>query len=222
MVTSQNGWPASPDRGSINVVGFDVNGVLFPGGVKAGDVSDVLHYVANQVDLRVEALREGWCWGHNYRPVAGSAVVSNHASGTAIDINAPKHPRGARGTFSVLQRARIREILGEVQGAVRWGGDYTGTPDDMHFEINATPDTVAMVAAALRTPPPKGRDMTTFYARGSGKPNVYCVTTTGAGLDVRPVSAAEWAVVGKANNTLIWVPQDEMDAFLAESDAPVA
>lgn len=219
MVTSQNGWPASPDRGAIGVTEFMINGVSFPGGVKAGDVATVLGYVAEQIDLRVEELRDEWCWGHNYRPVAGSAVVSNHASGTAVDVNAPKHPRGARGTFTVHQRVAIRAILAEVQGVVRWGGDYTGIPDDMHFEINATPATVAIVAAALRTPRAKGKDMTTFYVRGSDRPNVYCVTTTGAGIDVRPVSAAEWAVVGKANNTLIWVPQDEMDAFLAETGA---
>ena len=59
----------------------------------------------------VEALVDGWCWGHAYREISGSTTLSNHASGTAIDINAPRHPLGASGTFSSTQVSRIRSIL---------------------------------------------------------------------------------------------------------------
>jgi hypothetical protein len=53
----------------------------------------------------------------------------------------------------------IRAILGEVGGVVRWGGDYTSRPDEMHFEINAGAAAVRAAAAKLKAPakppPPK-------------------------------------------------------------------
>jgi hypothetical protein len=147
MGKSQNGWPAG-ETGALDR-GFSVAGVTFPGGVRRGEVSDVLRYVAEQVHARVEPLVPGWCWGYNHRPVTGGGALSNHASGTAIDINAPRHPYGKRDTFTPEQRGVIREILAEVGGAVRWGGDYTGNRDDMHFEIDVSAAKVAEVAARL-------------------------------------------------------------------------
>ena len=163
MATSQNGWPASADKNAIDVdSGFSRHGVTFPGGVKAGDVSTLLGYVIDQFHRRVEALVSGWCWGYTYKQIAGSTVYSNHASGTAVDINAPDHPYGVSGTFTPAEVAAIHAILGEVSPAVRWGGDYTGNKDDMHFEINANAATVADVAARLggaggSTPEPEKR-----------------------------------------------------------------
>jgi peptidoglycan hydrolase-like protein with peptidoglycan-binding domain len=52
--------------------------------------------------------QNGWCWGHAYREISGSTTLSNHASGIAIDINAPRHPLGASGTFSSTQVSRTR------------------------------------------------------------------------------------------------------------------
>jgi hypothetical protein len=147
LANSQNGWAAG-DTGVLDR-NFTVAGVTFPGGVRRGDVSVVLRYVAEQVNARVEPLVAGWCWGYNYRPVTGGGSLSNHSSGTAIDVNAPDHPYGKRDTFTPEQRAVIRQILAEVGGAVRWGGDYSGNRDDMHFEINVSAAEVANVAARL-------------------------------------------------------------------------
>lgn len=153
MATSQNGWPASPNRLDIDVEPFEVVGAAaFPGGVRSGPVAAVLGYVARQVHARVEPLVDGWCWGHAYRDVTGTSGLSNHASGTAVDINAPEHPIGATGTFTAAQVREIHEILAEVgRGVVRWGGDYTGRRDEMHFEINANTTAVAAAAARLTT-----------------------------------------------------------------------
>lgn len=151
MATAQNGWAASANKGDVNVnPNFNVNGILFPGGVKDGDVSKVLHYVASQFHARVEKLHDGWCWGYSYRPISGSASLSNHSAGCAIDVNAPNHPLGKAGTFSAAQVATIHTILNEVGGVVRWGGDYSGRKDEMHFEIVGNAAAVAQVAARLR------------------------------------------------------------------------
>lgn len=163
MATSQNGWPASSNKGSLGInASFAPCGVTFPGGVKAGDVEVVLGYVCTQFHTRVEPLVPGWGWGYTYKEISGSSTLSNHASGTAVDINAPDHPYGVSNTFSSSQVNTIHAILNEVSPAVRWGGDYSGNKDDMHFEIDAGSSTVASVAAKIRgggagpTPPPSG------------------------------------------------------------------
>lgn len=163
MATSYNGWPASSSPSSIGVVPFgDQYGLPFPGGVRTGDVYTVLGYVAVQLHNRVEKAIGGWTWGYDYRPnVNNPTQLSNHASATAIDWNAPNHPNGARGTFTSAQVAVIRQILAEVGNSVRWGGDYSGTPDEMHFEINVNASTLAGVAAKINggitpTPPNPG------------------------------------------------------------------
>jgi ElaB/YqjD/DUF883 family membrane-anchored ribosome-binding protein len=148
MSTSQNGWSVSPTRNKE----WSVHGVSFPDGVRTGDVSTVLGYVVTQFHERVEKLIEGECWGYANRPIRGQTTgYSNHASATAVDVNAPKHPRGSVGTFSKKQAAEIRQILDEVDNVVRWGGDYTSGPhDEMHFEINANATKVAAVAKKLK------------------------------------------------------------------------
>lgn len=147
--TSQNGWPAG-STSAIPVSGLSVGAATFPAGVRSGDVHTVLGYVARRFNNEVEALVKGWCWGHSYRVISGSTSLSNHASGTAIDINAPRHPLGASGTFSSTQRSRIRSILNACDGVVRWGGDYSGRKDEMHFEINVRPGDARLAALARR------------------------------------------------------------------------
>jgi hypothetical protein len=156
MATSQNGWSAGDP--SVLDKAFAVAGAAFPGGVRRGDVAAVLGYVAAQIHTRVEPLVSGWCWGYNYREVKGSNTsLSNHASGTAIDCNAPSHPLGVRGTFTTAQRAEIHNILAEAGNVVRWGGDYTGRVDEMHFEINAGAAAVKAVADRLKAPGPNNQ-----------------------------------------------------------------
>lgn len=148
---SYNGWPASPDKNAINIQPFgDAVGLPFPGGVRGGDVTTVLGYVCVSLHNRVEACVAGWDWGYTYRAnVNNPNTLSCHASGTAVDYNAPLHPNGASGTFTAEQRATIYDILAEVQGGVQWGGDYTGTIDEMHFEIIVDAGTLAGIAATL-------------------------------------------------------------------------
>ena len=152
MAESYNGWPASPDKGEIGVV----QSQWFPGGAKVGDVTTVLRYVAEQFNARVEPIVGGWCWGYSYRANANNPnSLSCHASGTALDINAPEHPNGAYGTFTDAQVGEILKILDECEGAVHWlNGDDGGTADPMHFEICVDANTLAGVADRLHKIPP--------------------------------------------------------------------
>lgn len=147
MANSQNGWPVATagqqDRSAVH-------GVTVPNGVLAGDVATVLHHLMDRFHREVEPLRYGSCWGWFVKNIEGSTSISNHASGTAIDLNAPDHPMGVRNTFSSSKRAAIRRILDDLDGVVRWGGDYTGRPDDMHFEINKSAAAVHAVAVRIK------------------------------------------------------------------------
>ena len=160
MATSQNGWPASSDKNAIGITSPKVPGtnVDFPQGVKGGDVETVLMYVAEQFHKTVEPLKDGWCWGYFYRAVTGGSDLSNHASGTAIDLNAPNHPIGSSGTFNGAKREAINRILVFLEGVVRWGGNYSGRKDEMHFEIVGSASAVARVANKIKvgaTPTPR-------------------------------------------------------------------
>jgi hypothetical protein len=77
-------------------------------------------------------------WGYAERPIRGSATISNHASGTAIDLNATRWALGSSPSVNLngAQIDTVRRIVGATGGVVRWGGDYTGRKDPMHFEIN--------------------------------------------------------------------------------------
>lgn len=153
---SQNSWTAN-DRGVIA-------SYQLPGGrvaLRAGDVSVVLLWVANRFHETVEPLRWPGVWGYAERAIRGSTTtLSNHASGTAVDLNAPAHPLAQRGTFSRVQVAAIRNIVDYCEGVIRWGGDYTSRADEQHFEINAGAAAVARIAEKIRraaTPSPVPR-----------------------------------------------------------------
>lgn len=151
MPRSQNGWSAN----NYNLVeSHKVPGSQVKLTVRKGNAGDVLMYVVSQFDKRVEDIDNARGalddWGYAERPIRGGTALSNHASGTAIDLNATKHPLSARGTFTQAQVIEIELILKEVDGVVRWGGHYSGRKDEMHFEINANPEQVKKVATKLR------------------------------------------------------------------------
>lgn len=149
MPTSQNGWPTQP-------TGSDANLVAIPkviGRVNKNTAPLFAHLVA-YFDANIEDVDKGRDdWGYAFRPIRGQVNgYSNHASGTAIDLNATLHPRGKSNTFSSAQVAEIRKMLDLYEGTIRWGGDYNprfSKIDDMHFEINSSLAEVERVIAKL-------------------------------------------------------------------------
>jgi hypothetical protein len=140
MQTSQNGWPAGTQQ-DADVTGFAVPGtkVVLPLNVDAGPS---LVAFAADYHKHVQPLDPASCWGWADRNIRGSSTtISNHASGTAMDLNAAKHPLATPdlATFTAQQVATIHQLLTERAGFIRWGGDYHGRVDSMHFEINADP-----------------------------------------------------------------------------------
>ena len=157
MAQSQNGWDAYSDYGDPALVSNPtIPGIAVQvlGGLRSGNVATVLLWIAAQFNARVEpVLQEQGVWGFEPRPIRGSSELSNHASGTAEDLNSARHPLGASGTFTAAQVNTIHGILAQCDGVVRWGGDYSGRVDEMHFEINDGPSAVAALAAKLNGTP---------------------------------------------------------------------
>lgn len=144
MPTSQNGWPVVTDPNTLTPLSW------VTGRVRSGAVHAVFNELCRRFNAEVENITKAHSWGWAYRPVRGaSGGYSNHASGTAIDLNAPRHPLGAGGTFTPHQANVIRGILKDLGGVIRWGGDYQNRADAMHFEVNATAAAVAKVAARI-------------------------------------------------------------------------
>lgn len=152
MPHSQNGWPAN-DRSLIDTFTVPGTDVRLP--LRKGDAAVVLLYVAARWHREVERLIPGHCWGYAERPIRGSiTVLSNHASGTAADLDAPEHPLGTapEKTFSAKQIRAIHRIIRDpiLDGVIRWGGDYQGRKDPMHIELNAGERSVAQAADRIR------------------------------------------------------------------------
>ncbi len=144
---SQNGWPlltshVDGKRPRLRwwVIPASTGEVRIP--MRDGYAGFVLAHILLWFAERVEPLKGNIAddWGYAPRMVRGETVVwSNHASGTAADVNATKHVLGAKPTVSLsaLLILRIRARLLFYRGVIRWGGDYQNRPDTMHFEINA-------------------------------------------------------------------------------------
>lgn len=159
---SQNGWTA-PGRSVIVTMTVPGTSVKLP--VRAGPAGQLLVAAAARWHREVEPLVPGTCWGYADRTVRGSATdLSNHASGTAIDLNAPQHPLGTAPTanFAPTEIAAIRRIVAAYTPCLRWGGDYgnpafggvTGSrPDGMHLEIVASERQCAAVLSRGALPP---------------------------------------------------------------------
>jgi len=80
--------------------------------------------------------------------VRGSTdTLSNHSSGTAIDLNATQHPLGKVGTFPDEKIPMIRALAKKY--GLKWGGDYRNRKDEMHFEIELSEAKVAALIGSL-------------------------------------------------------------------------
>lgn len=157
MLHTPNGWPASENPSEIGInPDFQVAGRSFPGGVKSGPAGVCIKYAIVQLHLRVESLYYGPVdkddWAYSFRRNKNNpSILSEHSGGTAFDFNAEQHPNGVRNTFSSTQVYEIRRILKEVP-VFRWGGDFSTTKDEQHFEIIEDLATVTAVSKRLLSP----------------------------------------------------------------------
>lgn len=172
MPKSQNGYSAN-DVGVTETVA--VRGTRVKLRVRKGVTGRILAEVAALWDDRVEDIDTAGAfttdpapacpgagpskvaddWSFAERPIRGSAEeLSNHASGTAIDLNATQHPLGVKGTYTAAQLTAMHGIAREFvdprtgRSVLRLGEDYTKRKDGMHIEIDADEAACARAWAA--------------------------------------------------------------------------
>ena len=141
-LTSYNGWTASKDQAEIGIKSYAIPGTQLK--IRCAEaVAPLIVGFCKEFNELIEPLDGGQLddWGYAFRMVRGSTDrLSNHSSGTAIDLNAVKHPLGKENTFTVEQR-KVLDILCKKYG-LRAGYTYKTRKDDMHFEIVETPEQV--------------------------------------------------------------------------------
>lgn len=145
--------------------------------VRDSNVATIFEHVAREWHERVEPLpkatynewpkeRSGFIVIHGYRPPGtkvGVGDVSNHMSGTAMDINGHLHPYKSapgRDGFTSKQRATLRAIAADKRlrrrdgkSVIRLGIDFAPAYyDPMHVEIapGTSAADLALVAARLK------------------------------------------------------------------------
>lgn len=125
------GWPTNRINDMVNL---KVDGASFDAGTHK-DIHDLMEILLTEsVDRGYIRLKDGTCWGYACRPIKNpdgslSNTASNHSWGLAIDVNAPENCFGCSSHT-------IPGAMGDLwtKYGFRWGGDYSGTKDWMHFE----------------------------------------------------------------------------------------
>jgi hypothetical protein len=219
--TSQNGWTVVEQAGTQ---AYQVPGSKVRLRLRTGDAATVLIDVAAWFDQAIEDIDVGVDdWGWSVRRIEGSSSYSNHASGTAIDLNASKHPMGVAASSNLSARqidlihARLRD---RYKGVVRWGGDYRSRPDAMHFEINAGAAEVKAVAAAIASgAAPRPTVAPVAAARPTTAPPTTARPTTAPPTTVRATTTT-----ARPTTTAAPVPEEphEDEMGPVEAQAPVA
>jgi hypothetical protein len=146
-LTTYNGYPASKDRAEIGIQSYAIEGSK----VKiacAESVAPLIVGFCKEFNELIEPIDAGADdWGYCFRMVRGTTdKLSNHSSGTAIDLNASKHALGKVGTFQAEKVPMIRALAKKY--GMAWGGDYRNRKDEMHFEINISQ---AKASALIKT-----------------------------------------------------------------------
>jgi hypothetical protein len=149
METSYNGYPASKDPAEIKIKSYPVKGTDRKLRC-AESVGPLLAAFAAEFHELIEPIDEGTFddWGYAFRMVRGSTDrLSCHSSGTAIDLNATKHPLGKAGTFPAEKIPMLRALAKKY--GLKWGGDFKTRPDDMHFEVEVSASKAKALIASL-------------------------------------------------------------------------
>jgi hypothetical protein len=144
MKRSENGWPVIESQSDRKLTVIRIPETGRPGIPLRlqKDIAPLLAYVASRVHLEVADLRENNKagkfqdeGGYNFRKIGNSSRYSNHASGTAMDLNWQKWPMFKR-RMTKKQRAAAEAIASDVAEVIRWGGNYSpARVDEMHWEI---------------------------------------------------------------------------------------
>ena len=128
-----------------------MDGTEFPGGVRA-ELAELVELLVTETKARgyqfgTPADPSYGCWGYSCRAISGTSSPSNHSWGLAVDINAPANP------YTSPLVTDMPNWMPELWNAYgfRWGGDYSGDQDAMHYEYMGSVADAAEHTARART-----------------------------------------------------------------------
>lgn len=141
MTVSYNGWSASPSSSSIGITKYRIPGTSETIWLRRS-AAPILLWAMDYWNRNIEPIqgRQLDDWGYAYRATRGGGSISNHASGTAVDINALQYPRG-RANMSAVKVMKVRAMVRRINQAagktlIKWGGEWSGAyKDQMHLEL---------------------------------------------------------------------------------------
>ncbi|BAD56387.1 M15 family metallopeptidase [Nocardia farcinica] len=139
---SENGWPMC-DRDECVIADVPLE-FIDTAPIRRGDAATILGAWMVWYDRNVEEIVSP-VWGWSRENLVRN---SNHLSGTAIDLNAPKYPWGRRVMArDLIDRVRAGLLL--FEGCVFWGADWTRA-DEMHYQIGRLEGDPVLVSFAQR------------------------------------------------------------------------
>ena len=212
MSNSYNGWPGITSASDPRLTVIEpVPGRKFR--VRAGAVATIFTHLIRRYHNEVEPIDRGQLddWGYAYRAVRGSTTLSNHASGTGVDLNATKHPfrTSASQNMTPGQIAACRKLVADFAPVIRW---IEGS-DPMHWEINyasrgGTVGNVEALARRLKAgeanprptppPPPVGRREPRPIDWKSGRGDLVKIVQEAAGVNADGIRGPKTLAATKA------------------------
>ncbi|WP_374223769.1 hypothetical protein [Streptomyces sp. ISL-11] len=130
-----------------------------------GAVEAILVHLIRRFHYEIDELRKGDAVGwRSPGSTRNGLPESNQASGTAVQVRPGHYPAGTRGGFSAHQQVVIRDILAELDGVARWGGDDRKV-DEALFYIDVKPGDGRLAKVVDRI-----RDWKDVPGRGAGSP----------------------------------------------------
>lgn len=137
------GWPNCQSGHIVTIIRAD--GIKLP---VHRDLKVLIALLCDETERRGYNLVPGWCWGFACRAIRGSSSPSNHSWGLAVDLNAPTNPMTS--PLKTDMPGWMPELWNSY--GFRWGGDYSGRKDAMHYEFMGSPaDARGMTKKALWT-----------------------------------------------------------------------
>ena len=156
------------------------------------------------------------------RMITGGTNYSLHAYGIALDINWQSNPYGPT-LITDMPQGMVDEIkaIRTNDGDVvwRWGGDYSGNKDAMHYEVVASPaELTAGIAGAGGTQPPEGEFVVDAEAAKRFDKLEQQIASVGTALNkhIEQEDATQSKVesVGSGQNAIAEAENDKLDAIL--------
>lgn len=125
---SENGWRMC-NRDECDIVRLPDLFLTETAPLRRGAPLTILGAWLYWYDRNVEEITSSvWGWS-----ATNDVPNSNHLSGTAVDVNAPRYPWGAR-VMPADRIAKVREGLRLFEGTVFWGADWQRA-DEMHYQM---------------------------------------------------------------------------------------